>query len=78
MTNLFNIFLNKFNNETHVVVLSNEDSLYSYAHTKFMQYADEIEKEYGVTSEDLDDGVEWYDEYHDDVVSEFCNSFDIN
>jgi hypothetical protein len=38
-----------------------------------MQYADEIGNEYGVTSEDLDDGVEWYDEYHDEVVLSYCN-----
>lgn len=73
MTDLFNIFIDKFNNNTHNVVLSNEDDLYSYAHAKFMQYADEIGKEYGVTSEDLDDGVEWYDEYHDEVVLSYCN-----
>jgi hypothetical protein len=73
MTDLFNVFESKFNNDTHNVVLSNEDDLYSYAHAKFMQYADEISKEYGVTSEDLDDGVEWYDEYHDEVVLSYCN-----
>lgn len=78
MANLFNIFIVKFNNDTHNVVLSNEDDLYSYAHAKFMQYADEIEKEYNVSSDELDDGVEWYDEYHDDVVSEFCSRFNNN
>jgi hypothetical protein len=70
---LFNIFIDKFNNETHRVALSTDDDLYTYAHEKFLQYVVEIENEYNVSSEELDDGVEWYDEYHDDVVSEFCS-----
>mgnify|MGYP003508553939 CR=1 FL=1 len=72
---LFNIFIEKFNKDTHSVTLRTEDDYYTYAHEKFSQYADEIAKEYNVSSEELDDGVEWYDEYHDDVVSEFCLLF---
>lgn len=69
---LFSIFIDKFNKDTHSVTLITEDDYYAYAHNKFSQYADEIAKEYNVSSEELDNGVEWYDEYCDDVVSEFC------
>jgi hypothetical protein len=69
---LFSTFIDKFNKDTHSVTLRTEDDYYSYAQTKFSQYVQEIECEYNVSSEELDDGVEWYDEYHDEVVSEFC------
>lgn len=70
---LYSIFVNKFNNEQHNANFTNEDDLYSYAHAKFTQYTSEIEKEYGIDSEDMDDGAEWYDEYHDEVVLAFCS-----
>ena len=77
---LYSIFVNKFDSDHHNVDfdLTNEDDLYSYAHAKFMQYAYEIEKEYGINSEDLDDGVEWYDEDRDDIVLEFCSKLNKN
>jgi energy-coupling factor transport system ATP-binding protein len=55
------------------IIVMNKAKLYCHDYTeKVFSYADEIAKEYNVSSEELDDGVEWYDEYHDDVVSEFC------
>lgn len=62
------IFLKKFNEDNIDFKFSNEDELHAFAHAKFSQYAQEIECEYGVSSEDCNDGEEWYDEYHDDVV----------
>ena len=65
------IFLKKFNEDNIDFKFSNEDDLYAFAHAKFSQYAQEIECEYGVSSEDCDDGEEWYDECRDDVVMLF-------
>lgn len=67
------VFYNKFNNDTHNVVLSNEDDLYGYAHSKFMQYAEEIEQEYGINSDEMEDGAEWYDDYQDMTILDFCS-----
>jgi hypothetical protein len=75
---LFVIFINKFKSEIHNTSISSEDDLYTYAHEKFLKYINEIEKEYNVSSDELCDDEEWYDEYHDDVVLEFCKILNNN
>ena len=67
------VFFNKFNNDTHNVVLSDEEDLYIYAHSKFMQYVEEIENEYGINSDEMEDGAEWYDDYQDMTILDFCS-----
>ena len=72
INNLYEIFDDKFDTETHNVDIKTEDDLYSYAHAKFMQYANEIQKKWAISSDELDDGQEWYDEYHDEIVELYC------
>lgn len=69
---LFNAFRAKFRTIAHPH-FTDADEAYAYASDKFAQYATELEQEHGLTSEELDDGAEWYDELHDEVIACYVN-----
>ena len=59
----------KFDNNINV---SDEDSLYSEACAIFQTIVKEVETEITIDKEDYWDGEEWYDTFHDEIVSEIC------
>lgn len=76
--NVFDLFKKKVEELKFEKSFKNEDDLYSFAHGKFMEMVNEIEKEITIDKDDYWDGEEWYDEYHDEVIqmifSHYCNN----
>ena len=50
-----------------------EDNLYTAAHNQFMTNVDVIEKENPHIMDDDSDSDLWYDEYREDVITEYCD-----
>lgn len=75
---VFDLFKKKVEELKFEKSFKNEDDLYSFAHSKFMEMVNEIEKEITIDKDDYWDGEEWYDEYHDEVIqmifSHYCNN----
>ena len=49
-----------------------EDNVYGQAHEEFMENVSILEKKIPSLTEDDTESEKWYDEFHDEIVEEYC------